>query len=264
MTPIKNWTSRSMWYYSMSALYNMSPSAMMQGIRTVGAPAVEDFWAEVVKPFGSRALHNLDPSHLLGDAMCPNWGAKILDYGVCNHIAHVCAPFFEGIESWSQYENRRCQWEEEHRHTQMASGDHCSLSHGPNRRNPGVGMNEDPRWQNREVSLILNPGRRQGVREWQSHSTRKGTSQTLRGGSPMTCQAPGIKNCLHPLSPPRLKQWKNLRPSRWPSKRPWSLASPLPCPGRTRCTRRRNGQRCDSSTKGSPNSGSPPPLIGGW
>ena len=72
------------------------------------APAVEDFWAEVVKPFRSRALHNLDPSHLLGDAMHLNQGAKILDYGVCDHIAHVCAPFFEGIESWSQYENRRC------------------------------------------------------------------------------------------------------------------------------------------------------------
>ena len=34
------------------------------------APAVKDFWVEVVKPFRSRALHNLDPSHLLGDVMC--------------------------------------------------------------------------------------------------------------------------------------------------------------------------------------------------
>ena len=97
-------------------------------------PAVKDFWAEVVKPFRSRALHNLDPSHLLGNVMCPNWGAKILDYGVHNHITHVCAPFFEGIESRSQYENRRCRQEEEHRHTQMTLGDHCSLSCSPNRR----------------------------------------------------------------------------------------------------------------------------------
>ena len=36
------------------------------------APAVKHFWAELVKPFGSRTLHNLDPSHLLGTAMCPN------------------------------------------------------------------------------------------------------------------------------------------------------------------------------------------------
>ena len=98
------------------------------------APAVEDFWAEVVEPFRSRALHNLDPSHLLGDAMHPNQGAKIPDYGVHDHIAHVCAPFFEGIESRSQYENRRHQWEEERRCTQMASGDHHSLSCGPDRR----------------------------------------------------------------------------------------------------------------------------------
>ena len=55
---------------------------------------VEDFWVEVVKPFRSWALHNLDPSHLLGTAMCLNWGgAKIPDYGVWEHIAFACAPF---------------------------------------------------------------------------------------------------------------------------------------------------------------------------
>ena len=97
------------------------------------APAVKDFWVEVVKSFRSRALCNLDPSNLLGDMMCLNRVAKIPDYGVHDHIAHVCAPFFEGIESRSQYENRRCR-EEEHRCTQMALGDHCSPSHGPNRR----------------------------------------------------------------------------------------------------------------------------------
>ena len=58
------------------------------------APAVKDFWAEVAEPFGIRALCNLDPSHLLGDAMHPNQGAKIPNYGVWDHIAHVCAPFF--------------------------------------------------------------------------------------------------------------------------------------------------------------------------
>ena len=87
------------------------------------APTVKNFWAEVVEPFGSWALCNLDPSHLLGTAMCLNQGAKILDYGVCKHSAFVCAPFFEGIESRSQYEKRRHR-QEEHRHTQMAAGDH--------------------------------------------------------------------------------------------------------------------------------------------
>ena len=71
------------------------------------APAVKHFWAEVIKPFGSQALHNLDPSHLLGDVMHLNRGAKIPDYGVWEHIAFVCAAFFEGIESRSQYEQRR-------------------------------------------------------------------------------------------------------------------------------------------------------------
>ena len=36
------------------------------------APVVKQFWVEVVKPFGSQDLCNLDPSHLLGDAMHPN------------------------------------------------------------------------------------------------------------------------------------------------------------------------------------------------
>ena len=47
---------------------------------------------------------------------------------------HVCAPFFEEIESRSQYENRRCRQEKEHRCTQMALGDHQSPSCSPNRR----------------------------------------------------------------------------------------------------------------------------------
>ena len=36
------------------------------------APVVKHFWAEVIEPFRSWALHNLDLSHLLGDAMCLN------------------------------------------------------------------------------------------------------------------------------------------------------------------------------------------------
>ena len=54
------------------------------------APAVHQFWDEVIKPFRSRALCNLHHSHLLGDCMHPNCGAKIPDYGVQEHIAFVC------------------------------------------------------------------------------------------------------------------------------------------------------------------------------
>ena len=97
------------------------------------APTVKNFWAEVVKPFGSQALHNLDPSHLLGTVMCLNWGAKIPDYGVRKHIAFICGPFFEGIESRSQNEKRRHRGEE-CQCTQMAAGDHQSPSCGPSKR----------------------------------------------------------------------------------------------------------------------------------
>ena len=89
------------------------------------APVVKAFWSKVAEPFGSRALCNLDLSHIVGKVMCPNRGAKIPDYGVRSHIALICAPFFQGIESHSQYKIRWHQWEEECRHVD-ASGDHCS------------------------------------------------------------------------------------------------------------------------------------------
>ena len=73
------------------------------------APVVKHFWAEVVKLFRSWTLCNLDPSHLLGTVMHPNQGAKIPDYGVHKHIAFVCAPFFEGIKSQSQYEKEEAE-----------------------------------------------------------------------------------------------------------------------------------------------------------
>ena len=71
------------------------------------APVVKAFWDEVAEPFGSRALWNLDLSHVVGRAMHPNCTAKIPDYGVRDHIALVCGPFFRLIESHSQYEARR-------------------------------------------------------------------------------------------------------------------------------------------------------------
>ena len=78
------------------------------------APAVKAFWDQVTQPFGSRALRNLDLSHVVGRAMHPNRAAKIPDYGVRDHIALVCGPFFGAIEGCSQYEARRHWREEEH------------------------------------------------------------------------------------------------------------------------------------------------------
>ena len=96
------------------------------------APAVKAFWDEVAKPFSSRALRNLDLSHVVGRAMHPNHTAKIPDYGVRDHIALVCGPFFALVESRSQYEARRRRWEEE-RGCAGASSGHRSPSCGPER-----------------------------------------------------------------------------------------------------------------------------------
>ena len=94
------------------------------------APTVHHFWDEVVKPFGSKALCNLNPSHLLGSWMHLNCGVKIPDYGVQDHIAFVSAPFFQGIESHSQYKQRRKRWEEDHQ-AELAGENGCLRSHTP-------------------------------------------------------------------------------------------------------------------------------------
>ena len=96
------------------------------------APAVKAFWDEVTQPFGSRALRNLDLSHVVGKSMHPNRTAKIPDYGVRDHIALVCGPFFGTVEGRSQYEARRHRREEERGHAD-ASGGHPSPSRGPER-----------------------------------------------------------------------------------------------------------------------------------
>ena len=89
------------------------------------ALVVKAFWDQVAQPFGSRALHNLDLSHIVGKAMHLNRAAKIPDYGVWDHVVLICTSFFKGIESCSQYETRQHQWEEECRHIDT-SGDDCS------------------------------------------------------------------------------------------------------------------------------------------
>ena len=57
------------------------------------APVVKAFWDEVAQPFGSRALQNLDLSHIVGRAMCLNCVAKIPRlWGCGDHVALVCTP----------------------------------------------------------------------------------------------------------------------------------------------------------------------------
>ena len=134
------------------------------------APAVKAFWDEVAQPFGSRALRNLDLSHVVGKSMHPNCAAKILDYGVWDHIALVCGPFFGTVEGRSQYEARRRQWEEE-RGCAGALGGHRSPSHGPERA----------REQDRKP---LTPKASRAHSKHRSCSRKWALSQTLWGGSP--------------------------------------------------------------------------------
>ena len=93
------------------------------------APAVKAFWDEVTQPFGSRALRNLDLSHVVGKAMHPNRAAKIPDYGVQDHIALIWGPFFRAIEGHLHYEARQHRREEECGHA-GAWDSHRSPSHG--------------------------------------------------------------------------------------------------------------------------------------
>ena len=134
------------------------------------APVVKAFWDEVAKPFGSRALWNLDLSHVVGRAMHPNRTVKIPDYGVRDHIALVCGPFFGLIESRAQYEARRRRREEERGHAD-ASGGHRSPSCGPNRA----------RERDREPPT---PKASRACRKHHSCSRKRALSRTPQGGLP--------------------------------------------------------------------------------
>ena len=134
------------------------------------APAVKAFWDEVTEPFGSRALQNLDLSHVVGRAMHPNHAAKIPDYGVRDHITLVCGPCFGSVESHSQYEARWHRWEEE-RGCAGASGSHRSPSRGPERAHE----------QDRRAPT---PKASRACSKHCSCSRKRALSQTLRGGLP--------------------------------------------------------------------------------
>ena len=134
------------------------------------APAVKAFWDEVNEPFGSRALQNLDLSHVVGRAMHPNCAAKIPNYGVWDHIALVCGPFFRMVESCLQYEARRRQREEERGHA-GASGGHRSPSRGPERARE---------WDRKAPT----PKASRAHSKHRSCSRKRALSQTLQGRLP--------------------------------------------------------------------------------
>ena len=83
--------------------------------------------------------------------------AKIPDYGVQEHIAFVCATFFEGIESCSQYEHKEEEARRALDRTKLAAGDHQEppplvLGKGPRTR-----MSENPNQRNMGVDIVVSP-----------------------------------------------------------------------------------------------------------
>ena len=134
------------------------------------APAVKAFWDEVAQPFSSRALQNVDLSHVVGRAMHLNCAAKIPDYGVRDHIALVCGPFFGMIEGHSQYEARWRRWEEECG-CAGALGGHHSPSCGPERAHE---------WDRKP----LTPKASRACSKHRSCSRKRALSRTPRGGLP--------------------------------------------------------------------------------
>ena len=140
------------------------------------APTVHHFWDEVVNPFRSRALHNLDHSHLLGNCMCPNCGAKIPDYGVWEHIAFVCTPFCEGIESHLQYEH---EGERGERKAIKLSLLVEIITHAPTPLVQGARSwkVESLNTGNMKAGPAVSPQPNETGRGWQSRSRKRGSSR---------------------------------------------------------------------------------------
>ena len=74
------------------------------------------------------------------------------------------------------------------------------LTGGPRSR-----MSEGLRQQNREVGLIVNPGEGRVYKSGKAVVPRRVDPGCQGAGLHMACQAPGITNCPHPLSPHRIK-----------------------------------------------------------
>ena len=119
-----------------------------------------------------------------------------------DHIAQVCTPFFQGIESQSQYESRQRRQEEEHGCID-ASGDHCSPSRGPERR---TREQEDRRPKATKPIRSWSKSRHmRNVREWRSCSRKQALSQTLWGGSPRDSSSSQGRKLPTPPRPSRSK-----------------------------------------------------------
>ena len=69
---------------------------------------VKCFRVRVILPFENQWLNALPDDEFLQTNMMPNCNCPAPDYGVKNHIAMICVPFFKDIESQDDYER---MWE---------------------------------------------------------------------------------------------------------------------------------------------------------
>ena len=194
------------------------------------APAVKAFWDEVAKPFGSRALRNLDLSHVVGRAMHPNRTAKIPDYGVRDHIALVCGPFFGSVETRSQYEARRRRREEERGRAGASSG-HRSPSRGPKRSHE----------RDREPPT---PKASRARSKHRSCSRKRALSRTPWGGSPRDSSSSRGRKLPTPPQPSHVEKCqRGLGPRTQPAQMLWRLPSLHHCHGKSGCKKRKTSKR---------------------
>ena len=71
MTATRSWAPKSMWSLQYARTLQYVSYCNDERYRDHIALVVKAFWDEVAQPFGSRALQNLDLSHVVGKAMCP-------------------------------------------------------------------------------------------------------------------------------------------------------------------------------------------------
>ena len=68
------------------------------------APTVCSFRARVIEPFKEVWLNNLQDEEFVGKYMYPNCDFPVPDYGIKEHIAFECVPFFTDIQTRGDYE----------------------------------------------------------------------------------------------------------------------------------------------------------------
>ena len=143
----------------------------------------------------------------------------------------------------------------------MASGDHCSPSCGPDRR---TWEQDEQEPEVTKPSQSQSESRRgQSAREWQSHSRRKGTSQTPRGRSPHDSSGPQDQKLPTPPQPSQDKTAEEPKAQQTAFKEAMELGWSSSMSWEDKVQKEEEWQRHCSTMEGSPSRGSPPPLLEG-